>query len=297
MNKLALNWMLKGNFASTYKASTIRTVYMQLKLLTCIVVVLILICSTATACNNETNDKLPTDTTIDTVVPEESTKPEESEPESETTAPDTIEPETSPPETEEPETTLPPIEEETVPPVVEPEVVPDIITTIEVNLYNDYHDDFNLVDGRAYLEDIVGYLRQYAPDGMFISAASAMAYTEGGSGKKGVYPLTNNCFGIRAYSSWDGYVYARSTGLVYKDYDTAVSYGASDFFRAYNSMEESVIDYIKLISGNYYGKALETNSPAEYFSYVLSKGYGEPELYEMWLGVMDIYDLAQYDVE
>ena len=262
---------------------------MRLKLLTCIVVVLILICCTATACNNKMNDKLPTDTTIDTVVPEESTKSEESEPESETTAPDTIEPETTLPETEEPETTLPP--------VVEPEVVPDIITTIEVKLYNDHPDDFNLVDGRAYLEDIVGYLRQYAPDGMLISAASAMAYTEGGAGKKGVYPYTNNCFGIRAYSSWNGYVYSRSTGLVYKDYDTAVSYGASDFFRAYNSMEESVIDYINLISGNYYNKVLETNSPAEYFSYVLSKGYGEPELYEMWLGVMDIYDLTQYDVE
>lgn len=60
---------------------------MRLKLLTCVVMVLILICSTATACTNETNDKLPTDTTIDTVVPEESTKPEESEPQSETTAP------------------------------------------------------------------------------------------------------------------------------------------------------------------------------------------------------------------
>lgn len=197
----------------------------------------------------------------------------------------------------EPEEVLLPISEAPKDEVSEEVIIPDIITTIEVKLYNEYQNEFNLVDGRAYIEDIVSYLRQHAPDGMFISAASAMAYTEGGAGKEGVYTYTNNCFGIRAYSSWDGYVYARSTGKVYKDFDTAVSYGASDFFRAYNSMEESVVDYIKLISGNYYGEALETNSPAEYFSYVLSKGYGEPELYEMWLGVMDIYDLAQYDVE
>lgn len=202
----------------------------------------------------------------------------------------------------EPEEVIPPISEapddkEVSEESVEAIIIPDIITTLEVKLYNDTSAGFNLIDGRAYLEDIVMYLRMYAPEGMFYSAASAMAYTEGGAGKQGIYTATNNCFGIRAYSSWDGYVYARSTGKVYKDYQTAMKYGASDFFRAYDSMEDSVKDYIKLISSNYYCAALETETPADYLAYVLSKGYGEAELHSMWLGVINIYDLTQYDVE
>lgn len=173
--------------------------------------------------------------------------------------------------------------------------LPDIIDFLDVKLYNTYETGFNTKDGKLYLIDIAKLLKKHAPDGMWLSAASAMAYTEGGAGKMGVYRSTNNCFGIRAYSSWKGYVYSRSTGLVYKDYQTAMKYGATDCFRAYDSMEDSVIDYIKLISGSYYGKALETSSPKEYLSYILSRGYGESGLLSMWLGVMDIYDLDRLD--
>lgn len=170
---------------------------------------------------------------------------------------------------------------------------PDILT-VNVKLYNNYKEGFNLVDGREYLEDIVTLLNKHAPDNMLISAAAAMSYTEGGSGKAGVYTYTNNCFGIRAYSGWEGYVFSRTTGKVYKDYETAKAYGADDLFRAYDTMEESVQDYIRLISGSYYCKALDAKTPAEYFEYVLYKGYGEPELYEMWLGVVNLYDLEDW---
>ncbi len=183
-----------------------------------------------------------------------------------------------------------------IPPQDPEETIPDIITDLNVVLYNSESTDYNPIDGRRYIEDIVYYLDKYAPEGMFISAASAMAYTEGGAGKKGIYVSTNNCFGIRAYSNWDGYVYSRSTGRVYKDYKTAMMYGAKDNFRAYDCMEDSVKDYVALISTDYYNTALTKDTPAEYIDYILKQGYGEYELYDMWLYLIDLYDLEQYDV-
>lgn len=180
--------------------------------------------------------------------------------------------------------------------IEQPDVEPEIITDLDIVIYNSESTGHNLIDGRLYIEDIVYYLNKYAPEGMFISAASAMAYTEGGAGKTGVYVYTNNCFGIRAYSSWDGYVYSRTTGKVYKDYETAMKYGAKDNFRAYKCMEDSVKDYVRLISGDYYNNALNTATPAEYIDYILQQGYGEYELYGMWMYLIDLYDLEQYDI-
>ena len=176
-----------------------------------------------------------------------------------------------------------------------PEEPSDIIDDLEIHLYNDYADDFNLIDGAKYLNDIATLLQKYAPEGLRISAGCAMAYTEGGSGKKGIYAHTNNCFGIRAYASWEGYVYARSTGKVYKDYATAVAYGANDFFRAYRSMEESVQDYVRLMTSSYYGQVINAADDAGYFNYVLAKGYGEAHLSSTWLYVVDLYELTQYN--
>ena len=197
-----------------------------------------------------------------------------------------------------PETEMPFIEPNIPNEAPDVEVIekPDIITDLNIRLYNDHKEGFNLVDGKAYLIDIGTLLDKYAPDGMFLSAASAMAYTEGGAGKKGVYACTNNCFGIRAGSNWNGYVFSRSTGKVYKDYATSQKYGARDLFRAYDSMEDSVKDYVKLISGNYYKQALTKSTPKEYLSYILSKGYGEEHLLDMWLGVMKLYKLYDFDI-
>ena len=174
------------------------------------------------------------------------------------------------------------------------ENIPDIIE-LPVVLYNQHKEGFNMIDGADYLNDIATLLQKYAPKELRISAGCAMAYTEGGSGKKGLYTLTNNCFGIKAYSNWTGHVYSRSTGKVYKDYQTAKAYGAEGLFRAYNSMEESVVDYIELMTHSYYDEVLNVSSDAEYFNYVLQKGYGEFELYSTWLYVVDLYDLTQYN--
>ena len=178
---------------------------------------------------------------------------------------------------------------------ITPKPKPDIITDIKVKLYNNKEEGFNKVDGREYIEDIYKYVNQYAPEGMLKSVACAMAYTEGGSGKQGVYVCSNNCFGIMATSAWEGMVYSRTTGKVYKDYETARKYGADGLFRAYDCMEDSVKDYIRLMSGSYYGEVLKITDHATYIQYILDKGYGEPHLKGMWLSLIDMYDLKQYD--
>ena len=189
-----------------------------------------------------------------------------------------------------PPSTSKPQKEET-----KPVETPDIITNLNIKLYNKHEEGFNKKDGREYIADIAKYLNKYAPNGMLKSVGCAMAYTEGGSGKQGVYVCSNNCFGIMATSGWNGMVYSRTTGKVYKDYSTAKKYGADGLFRAYNSMEDSVKDYVRLISGDYYCNVLNITDHREYIQYILDKGYGEPHLIDMWMSLIDMYDLKQYD--
>ena len=171
---------------------------------------------------------------------------------------------------------------------------PDIIK-VKVRLYNDHAPGFNPTDGAAYIYDIAAMLHKHAPEGMRISAGCAMAYTEGGSGKQGVYTATNNCFGIRATPKWDGWVYARNHGKVYKDYQTAVANGGADFFCAYPTMEESVMHYVRLISGGYYNHAFTYDNDHDYLAYILSKGYGEESLLNTWLALIRMYDTTKYN--
>lgn len=171
----------------------------------------------------------------------------------------------------------------------------DDIIFLDVKFYNDKSPTFNMTDGTKYLDDIATLLKRYAPEDMLISAACAIAYTEGGAGKSGVYTVTNNCFGLRAASTWDGYVFARSTGRVYKDYKTAVAYQAYDLFRAYDSMEESVIDFINVIENNYNG-ALKSKTSKAFFKYLLARGYGNKDIFSTWMYLINLYDLTQYDM-
>ncbi len=240
-------------------------------------------------------------------VPDETVPTVEStEQSTEATIPETTEPPTTPSEPSEPpvseevplEPTLPeePTEAPTEP-EAEPEEVPDIITTIEVRLYNDHKEGYNDIDGAAYCKDIAALLTKHAPKGLRIGAGCAMAYTEGGSGKKGVYAATNNCFGIRATKDWSGWVYARSTYKVYKDYATAVAYGASDFFRAYPTMEDSVKDYIRHMQNKRYGKVLTIDNDYDYLHYIIDQGYGPEHLADDWVYLIKRFNLNQYNID
>lgn len=175
--------------------------------------------------------------------------------------------------------------------------MPDIIDNLSINFYNFSSDNYNKIDGQIYLEDVYNYLIKYAPEGMWISAALAQAYTEGGAGKDngGVYSKTNNCFGIMAGPNWDGFVYSRTSGKVYKNYETAKKHGASDLFRAYLNMEESVKDYVDLIQTDRYKKALQQNSYKNYLKTIIDAGYCEDHIYNTWINVIKIFKLTKYD--
>lgn len=114
---------------------------------------------------------------------------------------------------------------------------------------------------------------------MWISAALAQAYTEGGAGKQGIYTQTNNCFGIMAGPKWNGRVYKTKDGRC---------------FRSYRTMEESVLDYILLIQNQYTG-ALQTTSPEDYLNYLLSRNYGESWMLKQWCSIIYAFNLKQYD--
>ena len=175
--------------------------------------------------------------------------------------------------------------------------MPDIISNLDVKFYNFSSENYNKADGKIYLEDIYNYLKDLAPKGMWISAALAQAYTEGGSGKNngGVYSKTNNCFGITAGPGWEGFVYSRDTGKLYKNYATAQKYKAKDLFRAYLSIEESIQDYVSLIQTDRYKNALIQNSYKKYLKILIDSGYGEEHMYETWIDIIKMFKLTEYD--
>lgn len=182
-------------------------------------------------------------------------------------------------------------------PETTPEEKPDIVTDIKVKFYNEYSDSYNRIDGAKWCADIAALLQKHAPKGLRISCGVAMSYTEGGSGKKGVYAKTNNCFGIRATAGFKGPVYARSDGKVYKDYATALKYGASDLFRAYYSIEDSVLDYIAHMKNNRYGACLNIDNNKDYLEYIVNAGYCESGMASVWLEMIDLYNLDQYNID
>jgi flagellum-specific peptidoglycan hydrolase FlgJ len=71
---------------------------------------------------------------------------------------------------------------------------------------------------------------------------------------------SNNFFGIKAYSSWKGPVYRIDTGEQHKDGTKYTHKNAA--FRKYGSVEESIQDYIKLITNDHYKAAGVTVAPS-----------------------------------
>lgn len=168
---------------------------------------------------------------------------------------------------------------------------------IKVHLYNTHKTTFNRQDASLYFADIYRLLKIHYVDGVWCSAVLAQAYTEGGAGKTGVYTNTNNLFGMMASSTWDGYVYSRSTKIVYESYEVAKKHGAKDLFRAYGSINESIRDYLKLVQRDNYKSALSAKSPRAYLKELLKNGYGTSSMLNTWVTVINMFDLTTYDKE
>ena len=94
------------------------------------------------------------------------------------------------------------------------------------------------------------------------SFALSVAALETGWGAGKVFKNTNNLFSITAGSSWRGVTFTASTGFV---------------FRVYNSLEESIADFVRLIStSKLYGKAYDAarnGNSAGFFAGLQQAGY------------------------
>lgn len=160
---------------------------------------------------------------------------------------------------------------------------------------DDYLGGLDIDDINTYFYDLSQLLSEANLYGVPVSAALAQAYTEGGAGKYGVYTVTNNLFGIMATPEWSGWVYGKENGRVYWSYKSAVYTGNKTIFKAYSDIHESIQDYLELVSTNIrYSKALFQSSYI-YLSELVKNGYGEQHMYQVWMTIIEQYELEKYD--
>lgn len=162
---------------------------------------------------------------------------------------------------------------------------------ITVYFYDRNGEGYNKPDAYAFFEDLRKVAATMNYDGIPLAAMLAQAYTEGGAGKQGVYRMSNNLFGIRAGANWNGFVYARDLKKTFVDYSAAVAHGGKDLFRAYDSISESMEDYIRLIKGSDLYKGALGKSAKGYLKHLTKHGYGETAMVKIWLNVIKIFKL------
>ena len=128
---------------------------------------------------------------------------------------------------------------------------------------------------------------------LYNSVVIAQAICETGWGSSSLMIKANAIFGIKAGGSWKGKVYNAKT----KEYYSGNIYNIVDYFRAYNSFEESVADYFNLIcNSSRYKKALFTNNPTECITAIKNGGYATSPVYiNTIMSIIDNNNLRQYD--
>lgn len=127
---------------------------------------------------------------------------------------------------------------------------------------------------------------------LYNSIIIAQSVLETGWGQSEIMMKANALFGIKAGSGWKGKVYSSYTNEVYDGVEST-EYAT---FRAYNSIEESVKDYYKLIINNY-KKALNCDSQEESISEIKKGGYAtDPEYISKIMSIINANDfINKYD--
>lgn len=122
------------------------------------------------------------------------------------------------------------------------------------------------------------------------SLAVAQAVLESSWGK---YHIQNNIYGIKAGKSWAGKVAIRKT----KEWDGTKYITKEDRFRVYDSFEESVIDYLKLLGKtNRYEKVGKAKDYKEACRFVYECGYAtDPKYSEKLINIIEANKLYLYD--
>ena len=129
---------------------------------------------------------------------------------------------------------------------------------------------------------------------LFPSVALAQAILETGWGASSLMMKANAIFGIKATKSWKGKVYNAKTK---ECYDGVSFTDVSACFRAYESLEDSIRDYFKLITGSKrYEKALNQISAFESIKAIKEAGYAtDPKYVESIMKIITTNNLTQYD--
>lgn len=107
--------------------------------------------------------------------------------------------------------------------------------------------------------------------------------------------IANNIFGIKAGVSWTGKVAIRKT----KEWDGTKYVTKDAKFRAYDSFQESIEDYLKLIGKTKrYEKVKEAKDYKEASKFIYESGYAtDPKYSEKLINIVETNKLYQYDYQ
>ena len=127
---------------------------------------------------------------------------------------------------------------------------------------------------------------------LFNSVIIAQSVLETGWGQSKIMMKANALFGIKAGSGWKGKVYSSYTNEVYDGVEST-EYAT---FRAYDSIEESIVDYYKLIKNNY-KKALNCDTQKESIQAIKNGGYAtDPDYVSKIMSIINANDfIEKYD--
>ena len=129
---------------------------------------------------------------------------------------------------------------------------------------------------------------------LFSSVVIAQALLESNWGQSKLMMKANAVFGIKCGSSWKGKCYNAKTK---ECFDGKSFTNITAYFRAYNSIEESVSDYFNLITkSSRYRKALVANTPKECITAIKNGGYAtDPNYVSSIMFLIGHYNLTKYD--
>ena len=129
---------------------------------------------------------------------------------------------------------------------------------------------------------------------LFSSVVIGQACLETGFGASSLMMKAKAIFGIKASASWQGKVYNAKKKECYD----GVNYTTiNDSFRAYNSFEDSVEDYFKLITTvGRYRSACTATTPRACITAIKNGGYAtDPRYIESVMNIINTYNLTKYD--
>lgn len=127
---------------------------------------------------------------------------------------------------------------------------------------------------------------------LYNSVIIAQSVLETGWGQSKIMMKANALFGIKAGRGWKGKVYSSYTNEVYSGVE-CTEYAT---FRAYDSIEESIEDYYKLIKNNY-KKALNCDTQKESIQAIKNGGYAtDPKYVSKIMSIINANDfIEKYD--